>query len=724
LAREGDLVSELRARLVEQLARFDDAAFAALANRGLLRRAQKDLEKQRPEILEESDDAIIVGFGSHRIRFDARGPAFAECSCPTAGVCQHILAAAIGLRQRSLNPSSSLERAPPRAGGPAESATPPVPDPLATLHDSLITLSAAQLSKHAGKAGYRWAWQFVQDLGSERQVVIGGERYILIGFTHPRVNFRFMGGGVDGLIADVQIGQIEKYRVAAVLAYQRANGIELSPPEPPGKHRAGHLDLGKDHALPESAEEAGYTSRARLRVSVSQLLQESVTLGLSHLSQGIQERYATLAVWAQGAEYHRLAMLLRRIADHVDMLLERSGAADEHRLFDEMTLAYALVCALEQAAVRNVAPAYLVGRARTRYEQAATLELIGLGASAWRSAAGYIGLTMLFWSVSDSTFVSCTDARPEIQRGFDPRARYKAAGPWSGLGSPAQTPGRRLVLTGAQLNAQGRVSAAESTTATVQPYVGAAELCQLLKPSTNWGAALRARSLSRRSLLAEPSPMKDWAVLQPARFGTPRFDVVRQIMEWPIFDDEAQRLNLELPYSTYSSYAIERVEGLQTDPLPDGALVIARLGEKPGQPVAEPLSLVRPDADAGTSAVDTLQFDPAPARSSASRWLAKLRRHPIREGPRAEPGGTAVPAALRDMRQWLRQTAERGISQDRAESLLSDLRLQAKRTNAAGLSTYSHLRQGAEHPAAALLRHHYVCMQYERLLVDDVDEVA
>ena len=718
-------MSGLRERLAEQLARFDDDAFAALANRGLLRRAQKDLEKQQPEILEESDDAITVGFGSHRIRFDARGRAFARCTCPAAGVCQHILAAAIGLRQLSPNPSNSVEHTAPRAAAAAQAPTPSAPDPLAELHSSLLAFNAAQLAAHAGKAGYRWAWQFVQDLGSERRVVIGGGRYILIGFDHPRINFRYMGGGVDGLIADVQVSQIEKYRVAAVLAYQRANGAELPPPELPAKGRTVNLDLGKDHALPESAEEAGYTSRARLRVSVSQLLQESVTLGLSHLSQGIQERYCTLAVWAQGAEYYRLATLLRRIADHVEMLLERSGVADERRLLDEMTLTYGLVCALDQAARRNLAPAHLVGRARTRYEQTSTLELIGLGAHAWRSPAGYVGLTMLFWSAADGECVSCTDARPEIQRGFDPRARYKAAGPWSGLGSPAQALGRRLVLTAAQLNAQGRLSAAESTSATVQSYVGAAELCPLLRPSTNWGAVLRARSLLRRGLLAEPSPMKDWAVLQPMRFGTPRFDIVAQMMVWPLFDDQEQCLNLELPYSVYSSHAIERVERLQADHLPAGTLVIARLGERPGQPIAEPLSLVRPDAVAGTSAVDALHFDPAPERSLGSQWLGKLRRSvSTRQGSQGPPRAAALPAALGDLRYWLQQQAERGIPQDLNEPFLTELRLQMNKTNAVGLSTYSHLAQGAEGPAAALLRHHYLCMQYERLLVHEVDEVA
>ena len=47
-----------------------------------------------------------------------------------------------------------------------------------------------------------------------------------------------------------------------------------------------------------------------------------------------------------GVEYYRLALLLRRIADHVENLLERTGAADEHALLDEITLAYGLMAAL------------------------------------------------------------------------------------------------------------------------------------------------------------------------------------------------------------------------------------------------------------------------------------------------------------------------------------------------------------------------------------------
>ncbi len=78
------LLDELRA----QLARYDDDALAALGNRGLLRRAYKDLETQTAEIDAAADAGTVsVRVSGQSVRFDARGPAHAQCGCPATGVC-------------------------------------------------------------------------------------------------------------------------------------------------------------------------------------------------------------------------------------------------------------------------------------------------------------------------------------------------------------------------------------------------------------------------------------------------------------------------------------------------------------------------------------------------------------------------------------------------------------------------------------------------------------
>lgn len=693
-------MSTLRETLRTQLSRFDDDAFAALANKGLLRRARKDLEKAKAEIVEETPALIAMMFAGHRVEFDARGPSQATCSCSAHGVCQHVLAAAITLASLTDDVATSAD---------AE-------DPLEPLRKALLEMTPGQLRKYAGKAGYRWAWQFVQDLDIEKDVVLSGERNIAIAFRHPPISFRYMGGDLEALLPNADIKQPEKYRVAAVMAFQRAHGRPLELPDEPVDKTAS-LNLGKDHALPDETSSALFDSRVRLVAAVRQLAGECVKLGLAHFSPGIHERFETLAVWAQGAQCYRLALLLRRIADHVEMLLARAGGADEQRLFDELAFAYALVSALESAMARGEAPASLIGRARNEYEEVGRLELLGLGANAWRSASGYLGLTMLFWSPAQQSFYSCTDARPEVQRGFDPIARYKAPGPWSGLGAPAMATGRRIILTGALTSATGRVSASDKTTATIMPQDAGAFVADLPTHS-RWDELGRERAARRRSLLAEPEPLKDWAILRPTRFHRAQFDAARQIMMWGLVDHEGEVLLAEVAYDKYTANVVERLEQVDAQ---EGMLVVARLRGGSSNFVAEPLSLIRASGGADSSVVDSLYFDVAPKEGLAKRLLASLGRRPAAsEGVAA--GMSVVPALLSDARNGLRLLAERGLSADATTGIRDEFERRLTRLAAAGFSAFGNCISGDS--AADVLRAQYLCMQYEHLLDDSGEQLA
>ncbi len=709
----------LRSQLVAQLQRYDDDAFAALANRGLLRRAGKDLDTIAPSVVEDSDAAFVIAVGDLRVRFDAKGPAGAQCSCPAAGICQHILSASLWLQREvataDIDAGLEQEVSGEQEGAGRDASAAPVTS-IEQLHAALLALDANALAKYAGKAGYRWAWQFVLDLEPEQGIRIGGERNLTIAFQHPAITFRYVGGGLDNLIADMAIGKIEKYRVAAVLAYQRAHGIEPSPLEPVGRPRTAMLDLGMDHALAEPVDEAQHASRARLREGTCQLLLDCMDLGLAHLSQGIQERFATLAVWAQGAEYHRLALLLRRIADHVDLLLERAGGADEQRLFEEATLAFALVQALEAAEANGQVPSHLLGRARNPYAATQALELLGLGALPWRAASGYVGLTMLFWSYGDNAFLSCSDARPEGQRaGFDPVTRYQAAGPWRGLGSPSKATGRRLVLRDAQVSALGRLSATERTQATVDP-APAVDFIHRLAPYRDWQALHAGRASDRQSVLAEPHPMRDWVLLEPAQFGSARFDATRQVLVWPLVDAGGNNLVAELPFSDFNRPAIERLEGQVA--IPSGTLVVARLRDAATGVVAEPLSLVYSNPPSGSSAVDALYFDPAPQQGLLSKAVGTIRRMaaaPTRAHQGADFEALGNNPALEAFRVWLVRQAERGIGgslprlgEDAFDTHVASLR----QVGMTGFTSGS----PSEPFAATVIRAHYVVMQYAKLL--------
>jgi hypothetical protein len=677
-------VSDLRDTLVTQLRRFDDDAWAALANRGLLRRARKDLEAGALGEIVDADDRILVHVGGQQVVFDVRGVAYAACDCRATGTCQHVLAAAIGLAETSQ----------PEAAGDVSGVE--ARDDGAVLVDELLALPTAALVAHAGKSGYRLAWQFVDDLVPERDASVDVGKQVVVAFRAPRMAFRYMGGGLDGLVCDTQTTHVARYRVAAVLMLRRSRGVAIDPPEA-RVARTAELNLGRDHALAPSTSEARDDGRQRVLAAVSQLAAQCVELGLTHLSEAVQQRFDTLATWAQASDFPRLALALRRIGNHVELLLERAGGADEQRLFDELALATALADALRHALARGAEPAALMGRARTRYDATAPIDLLGMGASAWRTGSGFLGLTMLFWSPADRCFYACTDARPATLRGFDPLHRYRQPGPWNGLASPASATGRAVRLTLAEINAAGRLSAAPSTLATVQSP-SLETLRAVLQPVTRWDALTPTDD--RASLLSEARPMEAWRVLAPTGAGQAQFDQARQTLVWPLRDASGAELAVELAYGPQTAHALDRLERMAAAGWPADAWLVARIHGVRGGLRAMPLSVI----GGRGNAVDALHFDVAPPdEPPVAPHAAPL---PSR---RAEP--QAIPRPLRAFRDWLRSRAERGVAPVDAIALDG----WQERLGELGFTVLKSLRRDAT-PGVRWLRAHYACMQVEQLL--------
>jgi hypothetical protein len=692
-------VKAIPERLRAYIARLDDATLVALANRGLLRRAHKDLESLTVEWDAKGGDSVEVILGVQRIQMDMRGIGQAHCSCPATGICQHILAAVVALQRQWAAVGVQEEITSP---GSEELAVPEPNALLGELQQALLDYPAQALISHAGRAGFRWAWQYAQELDLEHEVRLSGERQVIIEFTRPRITFRFMGGAVENLVADVNLIPLERYQVAAVLAYQRAQGIELTP-LPADKVASGR---------PAGEEHDQQLSRARLLSSVRTLLCDCLDLGLTHLSSAIQQRFEALSTWAQATGYHRLARLLHRQADHIQRLLYRSATADEHALFAEVCLTFGLSAALEQSlqaqaqAQAQAQTMHLIGQARKRYEAAGTLDMLGLGAYPWQTESGFTGLTMLFWCISHQTYVSYSDART-LQRGFDPLLRYRMAGPWTGLGTPEQATGRRIILTNAQVSEAGRLSAAASIRATVQE-VSADILPGQLPVCQRWSTLQPSRPFQQKSLLAERDVTTQWAIVAPAAVEASYFDDTRQTLVWPVLDDMHQRLYLELQYNRYTAEAIRQLERLASHSWTPGPLLVVKYRYTSRGLVAEPITLIDSNKGNTTEAISSLYFKPGHNEVSP---ITTIPHQPHISSDRL----IQLPGVLLEFRHWITCQVEKGIGASHGAIIAQQLDTWIERLKTLGLTTFYRDTQASI--AANLMRAGYCIMQYEQVIV-------
>jgi len=309
-------------QLLDQAARFDDPALEHLANKGLLRRANKLLsETVTLEVVATSARIFDVGW---EVTFDVEdSPTKGQCPCATAGVCQHLLAAIMYLRDHAASGTGSdaASNGEPSTGPNDDTGTEPVNDAGPDLHHALEALTEEELAAWAKKSDYRWAVDRAVSLDLE-QVVLETGGHINVELPLPHANVRFMSPSLDDALVKPSGRNDRRAVTLAVLALWRCSGRTISEPERDSTASSSTVEL--------TGERASITARA------TRLCVDLIAVGLLHLGDAERERLDSLAASARGVKLYRLAILAERASDHVQALSELSPEADTQLLLDRL----------------------------------------------------------------------------------------------------------------------------------------------------------------------------------------------------------------------------------------------------------------------------------------------------------------------------------------------------------------------------------------------------
>lgn len=536
-----------RHHLKRILASFDEAGLIALANKGLVRRATKDLETGGVQI-EERETYLLVRGPGWTVTMPPEGPRHARDDTKATGITRQILMATIYLRDHWIvdePPSAVADESAVQATAEHSAGV-----DLADLERTLAELSPEQLQKWAGKEIIRDAWRLVQ---TPPRLEIERRADLALRLLDHDVEVRLFPGDsthaiLDQAIATAPRAARKRWVLVAVLAFQQHLGKTVAAP-------TARAPIETDGAPRD---------RAHLLAVAAELLESMVGTGLSHASERSSERLLTLSISALGLNLPRLSRLLRAAADELNLLIDRDAQADTARLLETLALAHALVLALRsQGAFAN---ADLVGRHRTEYEPVGDLSLIGVAAFPWRSGSGFEGLTVLFWDEVARAFRSWTHSRPMATRGRSPLDQvYRLESSWSGGGAPEKLARSRLILRSARTNANGRLSASQASRAEI---LGPSDPHTIDFAGRAFASWARFAEFVRTPFplgLAESNPLDRFVVLRPKVWGERVFDELHQRLVWPLFDDQTQPLLATLPWTEINEPAIEFLERVQPD---------------------------------------------------------------------------------------------------------------------------------------------------------------
>lgn len=514
---------DLTLEVLRDAASFDDETLEHLANKGLLRRARKLLSEA--PTLEAADDALHVVAATWRVRFAWATPVSkATCPCATSGICQHVIAAILALRDSS------------------SEASPAPTSELASVQEQLLSLTDDEVRAWAKVVATRWAIQRQASI-NPAQIVVVEEGHVRVELPAPYATVRFMSPLLDSAIVKPSTQHDRRAIVLALLGLWSCHG------------RFMHDDT----AITATATATELPKERLLLVRRAQELSSGlIAVGLLHLGDSEREKLDSLSASARGVKLYRLALLAERAADQVDALTTLSTNADTGRLLDQVAEIAVVAETIETHLVGSrPIPDGLCGTARARYEPVGQLRLLGLGHYDWGDHR-FAGRTAVFVSDSRQFF---TVAQPRIVNG---RYLSDSVG-WSGAASLDSLTGKHVALSEAKASSEHRLSGSKTTNASPLHELTPDDLAV-----RSWQGEPHP---SPSRLLGRVAP--NWVVLGvETQVSPPTFDPVTQRLEWQVIAAGTE-VTVSLPYNRSSAVAIRRLEHLTTLGPPD--FMIGRL---------------------------------------------------------------------------------------------------------------------------------------------------
>ncbi|MBN8602783.1 MAG: hypothetical protein J0M26_17230 [Planctomycetes bacterium] len=583
-------------RLQQNLAAASEDALVALSNRGLYRRALKDLEQNPTITIEESDKAILVRGPGWCVTMPPEGPAAARDDSGATGVTRFVLAATIYLQQNWLNQKSvdtnsedvqREEAETEDANDSAVSKKQADADVSASHSDvieSLVRSTINDLTSWSGKGVFLKATAKLKSITEFRT-------------THsPALSFEFPNDNVRVLLMTDRpdknlrklLSQFKStapksdlvfWVLLAVLALKRNAGEDLS--------NINVLEVEISNAIRED--------RLRVAEKCLTLLSSATISGLAHPSSRLIERFETCAIAAEAANFPRLARLLDSIANDIQLQIDRNAAADLQQMFDRVLVAYALCRAATKArqeeemvesgstdiiplstkasdasrSVRNkpaARQAELYGRSRSQYVPVGDLVLYGIGAYAWKTDSGYEGITALFWDPNEKRFLTASDSRGEGQdHTFDVRLAYTSPFGWKNSPSLQQNCRQHLRLTDAKLNWDGRLSSSESCAVEVLGPTSIQEIDFGARWIEDWSEAIYLAQSTSPIGLRLSQTTATWCIMKPTQWGKRWFDELEQEFVWELIDGIGQVVEMRVPWIASDEQCINFLETIKPE---------------------------------------------------------------------------------------------------------------------------------------------------------------
>lgn len=386
--------------LLQMLAKADDDYLTGLCNKGILKRANKDLESEKPVVSwNESVSPLDLHSGECEAVVQLKDTSCtirmpigeSSCSCPSRSICRHIITAVLWLKRE--------------AGGVITEEK--------TEFKELLSIPLPKLKRACGNRRFADLLLYIK---AGELPVANESTVVTIDLPWEQETVKLLEP-VEYSSCTCHSKELCVHKAQALLLYQLQKKV-ISPEQLTNQQeQEGNWDL---EALKKTA------------VLMKEAISIQIGNGLSRLSPEMAESMERMAVISHQAGLADFESRFREVASEYQLYFERSPSFEVSVLQGKLFHLYRMAKKLETASDQQTI-SQLAGTFREVYKPLPKLHLWGAGSRYFNSKTGYEGEIFYFLEPDQQTWYTWTDTRPVFYEGN--KNRYygnaeKAQAPW------------------------------------------------------------------------------------------------------------------------------------------------------------------------------------------------------------------------------------------------------------------------------------------------------
>lgn len=518
----------------------NEAFLVTLANKGLYKRALKDLETTGLVELTVTNGRLQIRLDDITVSLDPN-VAQSTCSCPSKTVCKHIL---MGILVAAGYASSESETVPAGCENVSPDATPEPPS--SEAWKELKNVDLAQLRKQAGKKLFEDTLRLIQDgwtadftEGDILEATINTENITVYFPKEDSLNRAVCKCGENGLC---------KHKLIAILSYLSLQGTVSSDAD------------GSQPELSLLTEDTLNVLKGASRFIIGILEKGLISCGENETETAIQ-----YSIRLETCGIGNLARLFRSLSSDIENMLAKHVGFQPLTTFATLSRLHNTITLILRNTQNNEMLSRLIEGTRSDYYTTPVGHFTGLGAYPWQTRSGYFGITAYFFYHEKQSICTLTSSMADYyehtQSLVTPEnlnRQLEMQSFWNNNASLARLSSSTLVLRNFKLNRQQRLSSSTQTQCEIEDKVTISRLDALLAIPELSDLTLRPEE--RYDYFRKKQP-EQLALVPFTHLSEVYFDPSEQKLYFTAINEQVEAKG-SLAYSELNRNAIRKLEQL------------------------------------------------------------------------------------------------------------------------------------------------------------------